>query len=95
MDRYEGIATLEWWANRSTRLGSYDVYVTITAAQGGWQAEAVAVNAWTADDGKDFDLLIALDPVFTLRFTDDSSVHVQVTQSCERGHLTLTAIRGD
>jgi hypothetical protein len=90
MDRYEGIATLEWWANPSTCPGRFDVCLTVSAASAGWRAEAVAVNPWTAENREGFGFLMELDPVFTLRFTDESAVLVQVTETQDGERFTLS-----
>jgi hypothetical protein len=91
MNPYEAVATLEWWANPSTCLGRFDVFVAVSATPGAWSAQAVAVNPWTVEDREGFDFLMGLDPVFTLRFTDDSTVHVRVAETQETDHFILSA----
>jgi hypothetical protein len=90
MDSYEGPATLEWWANRSTCLGSVAVNLTVAVIGTAWTCEASFSNSLTEDEQEGFDFLMALDPVFTLRFEDDSTLVVDVAEN-ESGGLALTA----
>ncbi|MFI1094436.1 hypothetical protein [Streptomyces sp. NPDC020917] len=90
MDDYEGPATLEWWANRSTCLGDFPVHVTVRVAGDRWTCQA-SLNDPPADGGREaFAFLMALDPVFTLRFAEDSALLVDVTENGD-GYLELTA----
>lgn len=90
MDGYEGPATLEWWANRSTCLGDFAVHITVRAAGDEWTCEA-SFNEPPAEDVREaFGFLMALDPVFTLRFAEDSALLVDVTAK-EGGRLELAA----
>jgi hypothetical protein len=41
MDSYEGLATLEWWANPSTCSGEWGVRVMVRVTGGGWSCNAV------------------------------------------------------
>ncbi|MFE9694470.1 hypothetical protein [Micromonospora sp. NPDC005806] len=77
MDRFEGRCWVDWWANSSTLLGSVEVVVVIAAATGGWEADGRLVS--DSDEDRDaFAFLCELDPVFTLRFEDESAVAVTV-----------------
>ncbi|MEU2788952.1 hypothetical protein [Streptomyces sp. NPDC007100] len=91
MDTYEGIATLEWWANRSTSLGGFDVRVTISATNDNWTCDATHVTPLTNDDQDVFDTLMQLDPVFTLHFDETNQILVNVAPTKDTDHLTLTA----
>ena len=44
VDRFEGRAWLEWWANSSTCLARVEVAVVIDAIHGGWDASGRVVN---------------------------------------------------
>lgn len=89
MDSYEGPATLEWWANRSTCLGSVAVDVIVRVAGDVWACEASFGTPLTQDEREGFDFLMAMDPVFLLRFEEDSTLLVNVAETDRR--LTLTA----
>jgi hypothetical protein len=89
MEGYEGSAALEWWANRSTCLGIFGIRVTITAETDSWLAQATVARPFTAEEHEGFDFLMALDPVFTLRFDDDSTVMLHVTKQDQSSDLTL------
>src|SRR5690348_2732629 len=78
MDSYDGSATLEWWANPSTCLGSFRVTLTTSVVSGGWKGVAIPDSPISESDREGLDFLMQLDPVFTLRFTDDSTVLVDV-----------------
>ncbi len=81
MDRFEGRAWLEWWANSLTRLVSQVVAVVLSATEGGWDAHGRVVNA-NDDELEALKFLYDPDPVFQLRFEDDSTVMatVQLTE---------------
>lgn len=68
---------LDWWANSSTRLGSVEVAVTVTAGAAGWQAHGRLIGDG-AEEREGFAFLCDLDPVFTLRFADGSTFTVVV-----------------
>lgn len=93
MERFDGRCRLEWWANRSTLLGSVDVAVVISADGGGWEAHGSLVDD-RGPDREAFALLCDLDPVFTLRFDDASTVVVVVHPADEQGRFTLTEYAG-
>ncbi|MDH6574390.1 hypothetical protein [Kitasatospora sp. MAP5-34] len=78
MDSYDGTATLEWWANPSTYLGRFRVTLTVSAVSGGWKGVAMSDTPLSEPHREGLDLLMQLDPVFTLRFADDSTVLVNV-----------------
>ncbi|OKI26228.1 hypothetical protein [Streptomyces sp. CB03911] len=88
MEGYNGTATLEWWANPSTCLGCFSVTLTVSVV-GGWRGVAIPVTPMSASDGEGFDFLMQLDPVFTLRFPDDSTVLVNVIAERTSEGLTL------
>ncbi|MEW1647293.1 hypothetical protein [Streptomyces sp. NPDC091219] len=91
MDSYEGIATLEWWANRSTCLGRLRVQVVVRAAGDNWTSEATLESPLAAEARESFDFLMHLDPHFTLRFDDVSTLLVNVAEARVEGRLILTA----
>ncbi|MFI5929326.1 hypothetical protein ACIA3K_25610 [Micromonospora sp. NPDC051543] len=93
MDRFEGRCWLDWWANSSIVFGPVDVAVAITATDAGWNANGHLVS--DSDDDRDgFAFLCDLDPVFTLRFEDDSTVEVNVHPSEDCRRFTLTEYTG-
>ncbi|WP_431679505.1 hypothetical protein [Kitasatospora sp. KL5] len=91
MDSYQGLATLEWWANGSTCLGKFDVQVSIRVADGNWACDAVLGPERLSDDHREvFDLLMDLDPVFTLRFHEGSEILVNAVTARDGERLALT-----
>ncbi|UWE10172.1 hypothetical protein [Actinacidiphila bryophytorum] len=95
MDSFEGAATLEWWANRSTCLAGFGVRVAVRVSGNDWTCEAVPDPPLAGEDQDSFGFLMALDPVFTLRFDDESLLHVNVAVAGRDGRLTLTAYRAE
>jgi hypothetical protein len=89
VDIHQGPAVLEWWANRSTCLGSYPVDVTVAGSGSGWSCRAVHAEPLSAEHQEGFDFLMELGPVLTLRFPDESTIEVDVVAE-PAGHLTLT-----
>jgi hypothetical protein len=90
MDSFEGRCWLDWWANSSTNLAGAQVSVMITPTETGWDAH----GRLTRDDELEpLAFLCDMDPVFTLRFQDGSTVPVTLTLTC--GHqFTLTEYTG-
>ncbi|MFI0939705.1 hypothetical protein [Streptomyces sp. NPDC021020] len=95
MDNFEGTATLEWWANRSTCLARLGVRVTARATGNNWTCDAVLEPPLTAEERENFDFLTALDPLFTLRFGEDGMLHVHVAAAEGDGRLTLAAYQAE
>lgn len=91
MDSYEGTATLEWWANRSTCLGRLGVRVAVRVTGNDWTCDAVLEPPLSAEDQENFDFLMKLDPLFTLRLDEGSMLLVNVAAAGEDGRLILTA----
>ncbi|GAA0416859.1 hypothetical protein [Streptomyces luteireticuli] len=91
MDTYEGSARLEWWANRSTSPGGYDVRVTACATRSGWTCDAVLEGPLPEDHQEGFGGLMQIDPVFTLRFDEGGEILVNVVTAGHGGRLALTA----
>lgn len=82
MDRFEGRCWLDWWANSSTNLGGMEVSAEgIAPTEAGWMAHVELVNG---NDQEAFMFLCDLDPVFTLRFRDGSTVDVAATPTNDR-----------
>jgi hypothetical protein len=94
MDSYEGSATLEWWANRSTCLARFGVRVAIHVTGDDWTCEAILEPPLSAEDRESFDFLMKLDPVFTLGFDEESTLLVNVVPAGDHGRLILTAFQG-
>ncbi|MFY1617319.1 hypothetical protein [Micromonospora sp. WMMD736] len=93
MDRFEGRCWLDWWANSSLTFGPVEVAVVITASDAGWDARGHLVG--DSDDDRDgFAFLCDLDPVFTLRFEDESTVEVTVHPFQDHRRFTLTEYIG-
>ena len=90
MDSFEGSAALEWWANRSTCLGEFAVHVTVDAVGDAWTCGASFSRPLTGEEREAFAFLLALDPMFTLRFDEGSAVLVDVAESAG-GDLALTS----
>ncbi|MYU47393.1 hypothetical protein GTV15_01270 [Streptomyces sp. SID7803] len=97
MDSYEGTATLEWWANRLTCLGRLRVQIAVRAGGDTWRSGGAAFESPVAPGGdrESFDLLMQLDPHFTLRFGDASTLLVKVVEAGVEGGLALTAAEAD
>ncbi|HEX5598654.1 MAG TPA: hypothetical protein VFX61_21940 [Micromonosporaceae bacterium] len=89
MDRFEGHCWLEWWANASTLFDSLEVTVVITTNDAGWDAQGRLASG-TDEDRDGFAFLCDLDPVFTLRFEDGSTVDVAVHPADDHRRFTLT-----
>ncbi|MBV8933049.1 MAG: hypothetical protein JOZ47_16340 [Kutzneria sp.] len=87
MESYQGLATLEWWANRSTCLGRFD----IRATGSDWTCHAKLDVPPPENNREVFDFLMELDPVFVLRFYEESTLLVNVVRTAESGRLALTA----
>lgn len=92
MDRYEGAARLEWWANRNTCLCSVDVHVVIVNDEAGWRVSATFASPPTTNERESWTFLLALSPYCTLRFDadHDAAIDVHVEEPTE-GELTLSA----
>jgi len=87
MTGHESLAHLEWWANLSTCLMRIPVRLTTAPGGGAWDATASPDLGRQAGD--DLQLLIAADPVFTLRFEDGSDTKVVVEHSGDLARLHL------
>ena len=94
MDRFEGRCWLDWWANSSTNLGGIEVSVAITPTVQGWTAHGELISDPTSEDVREgFAFLCDLDPVFTLRFRDGSTIQVTVTPT-DQDRFTLAEYTG-
>lgn len=91
MDSYEGTATPEWWANRSTCLGRFGLRVAIRVSGNDWTCDAILEPSLSAEDWRSFDFLTRLDPIFTLRLNETSILLVNVVAAGDEGRLILTA----
>lgn len=90
MDRFEGRCWLDWWANSSTNFGGIEVSVVITPIETNWAAHGQLIHD---DQREPFAFLCDMDPVFTLRFQDGSTVQVALTLVDDR-RFTLTEYTG-
>ncbi|GAA1181634.1 hypothetical protein F4556_006002 [Kitasatospora gansuensis] len=91
-DRYRGTATLEYWANPLTCLGSFRVSLTVSVAEGSWRGIAIPDGARSERAREGLDFLLLIDPVFTLRLPDGSTRLVSAVAEGER--LALGAVEG-
>ncbi|MGW4465414.1 hypothetical protein [Micromonospora sp. NPDC004704] len=92
MDGYRGTAWLDWWTNSSLRF-STEVTVVISTSEAGWEATAHLVED---DDLQGFEILRDLDPLFSLRFADDSTIPVTVCPLDNNGvGFTLSEYRDE
>jgi hypothetical protein len=89
MDRFEGRCWLDWWANSSTNLGGCEASVVITPTETSWDAHGHLISD-DEDERDGFAFLCDLDPLFTLRFPDASTIAVTVHRIDEHGRFTLT-----
>ncbi|BFV60194.1 hypothetical protein KCMC57_up52980 [Kitasatospora sp. CMC57] len=89
-DGYQGTATLEYWTNPLTCLGSFRVSLTVAVGEGGWRGVAVPDSAGSERTREGLDFLLLVDPVFTLRFPDGGTVLVSAV--AEGGRLLLDAL---
>ncbi|MFB9410520.1 hypothetical protein [Dactylosporangium matsuzakiense] len=78
-------ASLEWWANRSTLLGRFSVVVE-DVRTGRLRDVAHLEELRELHD---------LDPVFTLRFGDDSTIDAVVGRPDDDGRFELSSPQGD
>jgi hypothetical protein len=94
MDRFEGRCWLDWWANSLTNLGGYEASTIITPTDAGWDAHGQLINDELTDDQLEwFAFLCDMDPVFTLRFQDGSTIEVILTRTDDHS-FTLTEYTG-
>ena len=92
MDRFVGLARLEWWANTSTCIDKYDIDVTIMVdAAGTWRATGRHAAALDTTQREGWDFLMEMDPHFSIAFPDEErgSLIVRVDEA-EDGTLILT-----
>jgi hypothetical protein len=94
MDRLEDRCWLDWWANSSTNLGGFEVFVVIAPTDQGWTAHGELIIGSAGGDVRDgFAFLCDLDPVFTLRFKDGSTIQVTITRT-DQERFTLAEYTG-
>lgn len=74
-------------------LGSAEAYVTIISSADGWKAQGRLVTD-DLEEREGFAFLCAMDPVFSLRFDDESTVTVNVHPLGDRGRFELTEYTG-
>jgi hypothetical protein len=91
MARFEGEASLEWWANDITCLASFDVSVTIEAAATGWSAWGHVRDPHAANL-EAFDFFCEHDPVFILWLAENATIPVTVRRSPGTGAFTLAEV---
>jgi hypothetical protein len=90
------LVKLEWWANRSTCLGSFAARIEIHERPSGLIATgALAVEELGDPEAvKGWELLYAIDPVFRLTFEDGSDFEVRVNPDAETGAFELAEYTG-
>lgn len=91
MDRFEGRCWLDWQANSSTIISGFEIAVVITPTRSGWDARGELLAS--DDERVLFTFLGDMDPVFTLRFQDSSTMEVTLTPTGDR-RFTLTEYAG-
>ncbi|MGW3328002.1 hypothetical protein [Streptomyces virginiae] len=92
MDGFVGRARLEWWANSSTCLETYDIDITVTVdAVGRSWATGRHADALDTTQREGWDFLMEMDPHFSLAFPgeDRGGIMVRVVEE-ENGTLSLT-----
>ncbi|UNO40569.1 hypothetical protein [Streptomyces sp. MST-110588] len=92
MDRYQGVAHLEWWANARTRL--MRLPVEVTTAVDGATLMAVASPPLRQVAREELLALVDADPQFVLRMDDDTVMDVVVEQGGDAGRLLLRSVPG-
>jgi hypothetical protein len=95
VDQHLGPARLEWWANVSTCLASYDVTVAPATVTG--DRAAIGTGEVHLDAGADleaFAWLCDLDPVFLLCFPDEREVLVVLEPGTDRRHVSISRYDG-
>jgi len=93
MEHFQGRCYLDWWANSTTCLASIEVSLVARSMD----SDRIAEGHLVSDDSEEregFILLCDLDPVFVLRFDDESSAAVTVHPTREDGRFTLTVRPG-
>jgi hypothetical protein len=92
MDRYEGPARLEWWANDSICLDKFEIDITVTVdASGAWHTSGRHSTVLDTTGRKGWNFLMGMDPHFSLAFAgeDRGTVMVRVDEAKD-GVLTLS-----
>ncbi|TDD20077.1 hypothetical protein E1218_23035 [Kribbella turkmenica] len=87
MDSVATAARLEWWANSSTCLAAFEVSVTISVGDHGWEATGELARI---EEGDDLTFFCDLGDAFDLCFPDESTVAVTVTALTPTGSFALT-----
>jgi hypothetical protein len=95
MDSCEGTAMLEWRANRSTCLGRLGVQVTVRVTGNDWTCYAILDPPLSTEDQEGFDFLMEVDPLFTLRFDEGTTIQTRVVAAGDDGRLILTAYQAE
>lgn len=93
MDRYQGPARLEWWANKDTCLASIDVRLLVVSDSAGWRSTAAFASPLTGEDREGWEFLMMLSPYFTLRFESEEDARIDVrVDELEEGELVLSVV---
>lgn len=87
MDSFTTRCWLEWWANPFLLLGSVEARITINAGEPDWTARGQLASD---EDREEFDLFYDIDPVFTVRFEDESVIVVELHAIDDSNQFTLT-----
>lgn len=90
------LVKLEWWANRSTCLGSFAARIEIHERSSGLTAAGVLADEDLNDPEavKGWELLCSVDPVFRLVFEDGSDFEVRVEPGAETEAFELVEYTG-
>ncbi|WP_112242361.1 hypothetical protein [Kribbella monticola] len=86
MDSVATSAQLEWWANSSTCLASFDASVRLSAGESRWKATGQLA---LIEDAPDLAAFRELDEAFNLRLPDGSTMLVLVTALTSDGKFML------
>lgn len=95
MDQYLGPAQLEWWANPSTCLATYNVTVALNPGA----AEPATIGTGrallnAAADVEAFAWLCELDPVFLLCIPDGHEVTVVLEPAADQQNFSMSYYDG-
>lgn len=91
MDRYEGPARLEWWANSSTCLGYKEIDLSVQVEGVDWRAGAAYRELPKATDREAWSWLLELSPYVELVLPGPDRAHIEVrVEEAADGHVTLS-----
>ncbi|WP_433063592.1 hypothetical protein [Dactylosporangium sp. CS-033363] len=95
MDQYVGPAQLEWWANPSTCLATFDVTVALDPAAAEHATIGTGRVLLDADaEAEAFAWLCDLDPVFLLCIPDGPEATVILQPASDQQNFTISHYEG-